>query len=79
MASLELLDLSHNSIEVRDQRPPSRRAVRPAACFLSDAHAWPAAPQVVPRGIFPSTPKLKHVDLSHNSIKSLPDDLAELA
>jgi hypothetical protein len=33
---------------------------------------------MVPKGVFPCIPKLKKLDLSHNSIKALPDDLAEL-
>jgi hypothetical protein len=35
-------------------------------------------PQVVPRGVFSDIPKLKSCDLSHNSMKALPDDIAAL-
>lgn len=34
--------------------------------------------QIVPKGVFSDIPKLKTCDLSHNSIKSLPDDVAAL-
>lgn len=37
-----------------------------------------ATPQLVPRGVFSDIPKLKACDLSHNSMKALPDDIAAL-
>ena len=34
--------------------------------------------QIVPKGVFSDIPKLKTCDLSHNSIKSLPEDVCAL-
>lgn len=34
--------------------------------------------QTVPKGVFSDIPKLKTCDLSHNSIKILPDDVCAL-
>ena len=38
-----------------------------------------APKQVVPKGVLPCLPNIKTLELSHNSMKSLPDDIGELA
>lgn len=37
-----------------------------------------AGAQMVPKGVFPCITKLRQLDMSHNSLKSLPDDMGEL-
>lgn len=76
LSDLELLDVSDNAIEVGkvEGGAVGSHAYQQAV----EAQLLWCCLQIVPKGLFPNIDKLKHLDLSHNSIKSLPDDLSAL-